>query len=684
MAARRRLVDEVGVEPGAELRELHERMLRQDPELRLPARAAPRRSATARPAVAPAGRRAAPVARARSPWISSALPDRRRGRALHRPAAAVFAFTRQDRATIGSHGHRGGAVGVIDAKATADHQRSTASASSPGRWPSARGSVWVADPKARAQWHGSDGSGNEVTDHRRRAQRRSGWPSVHGWLWVAGGDDGARGPGRPGRESHFCGASRSATALRGLARRLRSRLGGDGAGRRGRARSTWPRAAWPRRDPGRRPSGRAWRSATAPVWVAGEDSEIARADRPALERRRCDGIAVGGGPERRRRDGLGAVWVANRQDGTVSRIDPATDRVTDTGAGGARARRRWRSPTARCGSPTRTGAVLRIDPRTRAVHRRPMPTGSSPAGLAAVGGDVWATAAAPPAAHRGGRCGSAGGAIANLDQPDGRLEGYDSARDSSGPGLRRPARLSPGERRGRHAPGGEPGRRGCRILPTAVAATPSGCAPACASPTARPSTRATSAPRCSACWPSSESGRSVRVPAILRRRSKGRRAAGRSPKRCDLSRGIVTDDRTGTITLHLRRPDPDLLQYLAGGLSAVLPAATPPAPSLRRPIPGNRPLSRRADRRRTPHPVPQPILPPARRRASGRVRRPRSRCTVGHDDEGSGPRRRAPGSSTSPTRAGRHPKLRNSTLRTRVGVAAAVGSERVLTRVRVA
>jgi peptide/nickel transport system substrate-binding protein len=61
------------------------------------------------------------------------------------------------------------------------------------------------------------------------------------------------------------------------------------------------------------------------------------------------------------------------------------------------------------------------------------------------------------------------------------------------------------------------------------------------------------------------------------------------PRTCDLSRGIVTDDRTGTITVHLRRPDPDLRQNLAVPLAAVVPASAPPAPTLRRPIPGTGP-----------------------------------------------------------------------------------------------
>src|SRR5262245_13301821 len=36
-----------------------------------------------------------------------------------------------------------------------------------------------------------------------------------------------------------------------------------------------------------------------------------------------------------------------------------------------------------------------------------------------------------------------------------------------------------------------------------------------------------------------------------------------APRRCDLSRGIVTDERTRTVTFHLRAPDPDFLYKLA-------------------------------------------------------------------------------------------------------------------------
>ena len=55
------------------------------------------------------------------------------------------------------------------------------------------------------------------------------------------------------------------------------------------------------------------------------------------------------------------------------------------------------------------------------------------------------------------------------------------------------------------------------------------------------------------------------------------RGAGliRAPIGCDLSEGIVADDRTGTVTFHLSQPDPDFLYKLTISYAYVLPAATP-------------------------------------------------------------------------------------------------------------
>src|SRR5262249_61393093 len=56
----------------------------------------------------------------------------------------------------------------------------------------------------------------------------------------------------------------------------------------------------------------------------------------------------------------------------------------------------------------------------------------------------------------------------------------------------------------------------------------------------------------------------------------GAQACRRHPRSCNLSAGIVTNDITGTVTFHLRRPDPDFLYELAMLFAA--PAA-PGAPA---------------------------------------------------------------------------------------------------------
>ena len=55
----------------------------------------------------------------------------------------------------------------------------------------------------------------------------------------------------------------------------------------------------------------------------------------------------------------------------------------------------------------------------------------------------------------------------------------------------------------------------------------------------------------------------------------GASACLRHPAHCDLSHGIVADDRTDTVTFHLTRPDPDFLYKLTLSFAYVLPGSTP-------------------------------------------------------------------------------------------------------------
>ncbi len=62
-----------------------------------------------------------------------------------------------------------------------------------------------------------------------------------------------------------------------------------------------------------------------------------------------------------------------------------------------------------------------------------------------------------------------------------------------------------------------------------------------------------------------------------------------SHTRCDLSRGILTDDRTGTVTYRLSHPDPIFLYKLAAPFAYVAPAGTSLQIATRRPLPATGP-----------------------------------------------------------------------------------------------
>jgi ABC-type transport system substrate-binding protein/DNA-binding SARP family transcriptional activator/DNA-binding beta-propeller fold protein YncE len=61
-----------------------------------------------------------------------------------------------------------------------------------------------------------------------------------------------------------------------------------------------------------------------------------------------------------------------------------------------------------------------------------------------------------------------------------------------------------------------------------------------------------------------------------------------APTTCDLSHGIVADNRAGTVTFHLSQPDPDFLYKLTLAYADVLPASTP-GRQARTPLPATGP-----------------------------------------------------------------------------------------------
>jgi peptide/nickel transport system substrate-binding protein len=63
----------------------------------------------------------------------------------------------------------------------------------------------------------------------------------------------------------------------------------------------------------------------------------------------------------------------------------------------------------------------------------------------------------------------------------------------------------------------------------------------------------------------------------------------RAPSRCDLARGIVTNDQADTITFHLTAPDPEFLYKLAFPFADAIPAGTPDRPIQPGQLPGTGP-----------------------------------------------------------------------------------------------
>jgi peptide/nickel transport system substrate-binding protein len=447
-----------------------------------------------------------------------------------------------------------GSVGVIDADGAALEYQVTTGSETQGAAAGA-GSVWVI--------HARQGTVSRIDARGERVNTIDVGPAPTalafgaGSLWVASGDDGIiaqvdptanrvvqRIPAGNGLRAVAVGhgAVWAAAALDGEVARIDLRSG-----------TTVKKIAV---------GGHPATLATSPgaVWVAGEESgTVARID--ARTEEVVDAIAIGNAPSALVA-GFGAVWAANRADGTVSRIDPRTHRVTDTIPAG-------RAPVALAVAEgalwiaDARGAVLRLDPRTRTVTDT-VHTGASPTGLAVAHGGVWVTTAAPLAAHRGGtlRVGSPpidldpafGGYLPNARPVTElvyealvayrRADGAAGAKlvgalaldvpDRSGEGRRYVFRMRPGVRFSSGAP---VRARDVRLsMERALVAAPGTIGP--------------------------------RFDAI-----NGAARCRAAPRRCDLSRGIVTDERAGTVTIHLRRPDPALLENLT--FVAVVPPGTP-------------------------------------------------------------------------------------------------------------
>jgi len=125
------------------------------------------------------------------------------------------------------------------------------------------------------------------------------------------------------------------------------------------------------------------------VWISGGLSEVARVD-PA-RKRVVTRIPVGNDPSGVA-VGLGAVWIADRTDGTVTRIDARTNEVVATIAVGQSASGVAVGARGVWVAVPLEDRVKRTDPASNAIADTVW-IGGGPAGVAVGAGGVWVTAA---------------------------------------------------------------------------------------------------------------------------------------------------------------------------------------------------------------------------------------------------------------------------------------------------
>jgi peptide/nickel transport system substrate-binding protein len=316
------------------------------------------------------------------------------------------------------------------------------------------------------------------------------------------------------------------------------------------------------------------------VWVTTSAGQLLLVD--AAGDRVTRAISIGNGPAAVAVGGGGDVWVTNTPDATVSRFDPASGTVTKINVGGAPLGIAYGSGAVWVAN-SRDGTVDRIDPNGNTV--RSIRVGNEPAAVAVGSAGVATTVLPGPSDHRGGTLrvtespafGSLG---ASLDPAVFGGIGQWQMLSLTNDGLVTYRRVG--------------GIAGDTLVPDLATELPS--------PSGdgriytfhlREGTRYSD-------------GAPVRPEDIRRAIERafevgnaytqypytgivGARACARSPRRCTLRRGIVTDDSGNTITFRLTEPDPDFLYKLAFPMADDVPASAPGRDIGRRPLPATGP-----------------------------------------------------------------------------------------------
>lgn len=277
--------------------------------------------------------------------------------------------------------------------------------------------------------------------------------------------------------------------------------------------------------------------------------------------------------------GAGAVWVANGADGTISRVDPETNSVTSTvpiGTGGENDV--VASDEAVWVSDETAGAIANLDPANGEVLEL-VEVGNRPQGVGLAGGAVYVAVRASTAAHRGGTLRVLAEFIDSVDPALAYSPAGWATLIMTNDGLMTFRRVG--------------GSRGIELVPALARALPT---PTNGGRTytfrLRNGIRYSTGTQLRAGDFRFALERAFRTPnsPIGGFLSKVVGAARCGPKACDLSRGVVGDERAGTVTFHLAGPDPELPYKLALPFTFPVPRGTPPARA-GRPVPATGPYT---------------------------------------------------------------------------------------------
>jgi peptide/nickel transport system substrate-binding protein len=264
----------------------------------------------------------------------------------------------------------------------------------------------------------------------------------------------------------------------------------------------------------------------------------------------------------------GALWVANRQDGTVSRVDPRTKSVTGTIRVGHAPDAIAASGAAVWVANSGDGTLSEIDPATNSVVKT-LSLANPPQGLASSGSELYVSVRSSGVANRGGTL--------RVDLGQGAPDFLDPTYAYSPVSWSVLALTNDGLVGFRRIGGAE----GAQLVPDLATAIPTpsdggrtytftlrkGIRYSNGSLVEPEDVKASLERALSASHPTPTRSYFAGTIAGASRCTPG--------KACDLSRGIVTNRLARTITFHLTRPDPDFLTKLALPVAYALPARTP-------------------------------------------------------------------------------------------------------------